>query len=181
MQIAFLILLFITGACTGSFLCCSARRLQYRETQHSSLGRRSVCLSCHYQLKWYDNIPIISWLLLKGKCRKCHKKIGSAELLSEIGSSLAFLALGSTINLETANITDWINFFLILALIAVLIFLAIYDGLFGELPTAFLTLAIILGFTVLAFKEYSLITLSHSTYDLIWQPTLAVLILGGLY
>ena len=45
---------------------------------------RSHCLSCGYQLKWFDLIPIISWISLGGKCRKCRSKIGALEFISEI-------------------------------------------------------------------------------------------------
>jgi len=180
MQILFLILLFILGACIGSFLCCSARRLKNHQTKHQPLGKRSVCLSCHYQLKWYDNLPIISWVILKGKCRKCHQKIGLAEFLSEIGTALAFVALGTTINVETAGLLTWLTFISTVLLTTILIFLAIFDGLYGELPTIFLISAIICGFAVLVLKEFSFLTL-YPLGELIWQPILSILILGGLY
>ena len=87
--------MFILGACFGSFLCCQARRLRLKEgkkPKSKKLPARSICLSCGYQLKWYDNLPIFSWLLLRGKCRKCRQKIGILEVLSELGLALAFLA-----------------------------------------------------------------------------------------
>ncbi|MBR3122485.1 prepilin peptidase [Candidatus Saccharibacteria bacterium] len=180
MQIGFLILLFILGACIGSFLCCSARRLHFRQAEHRSLGKRSVCLSCHHQLKWYDNLPIISWILLKGKCRKCHQKIGLAEFLSEVGTAFAFVALGATIDIETAGLLAWLTFASTVMLAIVLIFLAIFDGLYGELPTLFLILAIICGFVILILKECLFFTL-YPLSELIWQPILSTLILGGLY
>lgn len=50
-------------------------------------------MHCRKRIKWYDNIPIISWLVLRGKCRYCHKKIGIADFLSEIGMAVAFFML----------------------------------------------------------------------------------------
>ena len=68
METVFLVGLFILGACFGSFLCCQARRLRIKDKHGKKsvkkLGSRSVCLHCKAKLKWYDNIPIISWLIL---------------------------------------------------------------------------------------------------------------------
>lgn len=186
MQVAFLILLFVLGACLGSFLCCQVRRLHLKSQKKSSpkLGKRSVCLHCGEKLKWYDNLPIISWLLLKGKCRKCHQKIGLTELLSELGTGLAFLSLGFGASLNGVVIgsrwvlpTEWwlLSFSLIFA--TILAFLAIYDGLYGELPTLGLILAIIVAIIMVVFREWILFFMWRDMIDLLF----AVLILGGIY
>lgn len=52
---------------------------------------RSHCLSCGYNLQWYDLLPIISWVLLRGKCRQCKKPIGWFELLIELGVATFFV------------------------------------------------------------------------------------------
>ena len=175
MQIFFLILLFIIGSCAGSFLCCEARRMHIRSTTKGKdkLGSRSVCLDCKYQLKWYDNIPILSWLFLRGKCRKCGKKIGLAEILSELGMALAFLAIGTTININLATPLEWAVFLAILILTANLGFLAIYDGLYGELPVLCLTISTICAIIVLILKEWT-------SFSIV-APLASVAILGGLY
>ena len=201
MQICFLILLFVLGACLGSFLCCQARRLHLRTTPKSSaktktksvhLGARSVCLSCGYQLKWYDNLPIISWLILKGKCRQCGHKIGLAEILSELGVGLAFLALGFgaqlngiTIESTCINPTEFITFVSALIFTTLLAFLAVYDGIYGQLPTIFLTFSIICAIIIATLREWASLSvvadfwpsLSHDLLNLLF----AMLILGGLY
>lgn len=183
MQILFFVLLFVVGACFGSFLCCQARRLHHKTANKhvKPLGNRSVCLKCHYQLKWYDNIPIISWLFLRGRCRKCHAKIGLAELLSELGLGAAFLLIGTTIDPLTANLWSWALFAIALLFMLAIGFLAIYDGLYGELPTKYLVLAIIVAFIHLAVREASTIVQVGFAPALITDPLLAVLILGGLY
>lgn len=184
MQIVFRIILFIVGACFGSFLCCQARRLHYREDKsHNTkkLNPRSICLHCKKQLKWYDNLPIFSWLLLRGKCRYCHQKIGLAELLSELGLGLAFLLLGFNLNPIATPLLDWIVFIIALIFTTVLSFLAIYDGLYGELPTIFLILAIVLACIHLAVQTCMTINTTGFTPAIIWQPLASVAILGGLY
>ncbi|PIT94300.1 hypothetical protein COT98_04410 [Candidatus Falkowbacteria bacterium CG10_big_fil_rev_8_21_14_0_10_39_9] len=59
------------GLIIGSFLNCLVWRLYKEET----LLGRSFCPKCHHQISWFDNIPILSWLILKGRCRHCHKAI----------------------------------------------------------------------------------------------------------
>lgn len=181
MQIVFFVLLFILGACFGSFLCCQARRLHLRETHHQSLGSRSVCLSCKHQLKWYDNIPIVSWLTLLGKCRHCRSEIGIAEFLAEVGVALAFVLVGTTIDPLTANLMGWIIFIIFLIFTLVLSFLAIYDGLYGELPVSFLIIAVAIAVILLAIQEWAAFSALGFNPKLIWYPIVSVLILGGLY
>jgi prepilin signal peptidase PulO-like enzyme (type II secretory pathway) len=67
----FLITVFILGLIIGSFLNCLIWRLHKKET---ILGR-SYCPECRRQIFWYDNIPLLSYLLLHGKCRHCQKRI----------------------------------------------------------------------------------------------------------
>lgn len=63
----------LLGLCLGSF----SNVLIYRLSNHISLFEksRSFCPKCEHEIKWYDNIPIISYLVLKGKCRNCKEKI----------------------------------------------------------------------------------------------------------
>lgn len=181
MQIVFLIIMFILGACLGSFLCCQARRLHLKETKKKKLGPRSICLNCKTRIKWYDNLPIISWFILKGKCRTCGKKIGAGEVLSELGCALAFfiLALGAYLNGLTIDLflaktsLEYGILATLIVLIVSLLFLAIYDGLYGELPVLFLTISIICAIIIVFLKQW----IYFSSFDLF----LSVLILGGLY
>lgn len=199
MEIIFRIFLFVLGACIGSFLCCQVRRLHLRRTKspaqaksksksatrfaarHSKLPSRSICLHCKKPLQWYDNLPIISWLVLKGKCRHCHKRIGLAEFLSELLTAIAFPLLSLTIDPLTASSLVWVIFIAVLLLTSILIFLAIYDGLYGELPTTCLILAIALAAIILLARSFPIFSTASFTPTLITNPLLSVLILGGLY
>ena len=181
MQAVFLIFLFVLGACAGSFLCCQARRLRLKEKGKKPLGQRSVCPKCHYQLKWYDNLPIISWLALGGKCRKCGKKIGLAEILAELGLALSFVAIGTTINPELSASLAWLTFVLNLIFISSLGFLAIYDGLYGELPSLCLTFSIICAIIIAILREWTSFSSWPNFANHLGDILLAVAILGGLY
>ena len=179
-------LLFVVGACFGSFLCCQARRLRRNEKGEKKLGSRSVCLNCKAKLKWYDNIPMISWFVLKGKCRKCGKKIGAAEILSELGTGLAFFLIGlgahlSGTRIDFASPFTYVYLVIFLILMLSLAFLAIYDGLYGELPVPFLTISIICAIIIVILKQW----ISFSNFSFSWQflgdLVLSIAILGGLY
>lgn len=71
-MIAKSILLFIFGVSIGSFI--NVIRYRYKKVQ-SIIIPRSYCDNCKKKLNWYLNIPLISWILLKGKCKFCKFKI----------------------------------------------------------------------------------------------------------
>ena len=182
MEIAFHLLLFILGACFGSFLCCQARRLRYNSTHKTKLrATRSICLHCKKNLKWYDNLPLISWLILKGKCRYCHHKIGIAEFLAELATAFTFLLLSFAISPSSTDPLAWTTFIVSLLLVLVFIFLAIYDGLYGELPSILLTISIICAIILLSLKTWAYLLVNPFNPILITDPLLSATILGGLY
>ena len=86
-ETCFLILFFIIGTVMGSFYHVVATRLSIDE---SIIKPGSHCPKCNYFLKWYDNIPILSYILLKGKCRNCHSKIPISYWIVEIVTGLLF-------------------------------------------------------------------------------------------
>lgn len=53
---------------------------------------RSLCLHCGRQLAWYDMIPVVSWLAVRGRCRTCQQPIGTMELWAEVLLAAAFVA-----------------------------------------------------------------------------------------
>ena len=187
MKALFLILMFILGACFGSFLCCQARRMEYKEAKKGKkkkapkLNKRSVCLKCGYKLKWYDNIPIISWLLLKGKCRECKEKIGIAEILAEVLTGLAFLMLGTTLDMEWMSVRGTADFILTFIFLISVVFLAIYDGISGKLPLTWLIVAIVIGAIKVITINIIVTMLDGFDPSLIYMPIAAVAILGGVY
>jgi len=94
---------FVFGAVVGSFLNVCIYRMPKDE---SVVFPPSHCPQCNYQIRWYDNIPLLSYLLLRGKCRGCGTRISPQYPLVELvnavltlllfnrfGVSLSFLAL----------------------------------------------------------------------------------------
>jgi leader peptidase (prepilin peptidase)/N-methyltransferase len=81
---------FILGAVVGSFLNVCICRLPVDE---SVVSPPSHCPHCQYQIRWFDNIPLVSYLLLGGKCRGCQAKISPQYPLVELLNALLCLAL----------------------------------------------------------------------------------------
>ncbi|MEA1973123.1 MAG: prepilin peptidase [Candidatus Cloacimonadota bacterium] len=85
----FSIFSFIFGTVFGSFFNVCISRIPKNE----SLIPDSHCPNCNYQIKFYDNIPLLSYLILRGKCRNCGLKISLQYPLVELISGLLFLGL----------------------------------------------------------------------------------------
>ncbi len=88
MPILILIFVFIFGLIIGSFLNCLVWRLHKKE----GLLNRSYCPKCRKQIAWHDNIPVLSFIMLKGKCRQCGKAISWQYPLVELATGLLFVA-----------------------------------------------------------------------------------------
>ncbi len=85
------------GACLGSF----ANVLVYRLPRNLSVvGPRSFCPACGARVAWHDNIPVLSWLLLRGRCRSCGQPIPRRYPVLEMAGAvclvLGFLRFGLT-------------------------------------------------------------------------------------
>ena len=92
-----LLLFFLAGAAVGSFLnVCIARW----PMEQSVIRPPSRCPHCETPIRWYDNVPILGWIRLGGKCRNCRAPISvvypAVELAVALGWLLAALAFGST-------------------------------------------------------------------------------------
>ncbi|MCL2012465.1 MAG: prepilin peptidase [Cystobacterineae bacterium] len=80
--------LAVLGLCIGSFLNVVIARLP----EGRSLWKpRSACMACQAPIRWFDNIPVFSWLFLKGRCRHCRQNISIQYPLVEFLTSALFL------------------------------------------------------------------------------------------
>jgi len=87
MYIITYIFIFLFGLIIGSFINCLVWRLHKKET----LWGRSYCPHCRKHIAWYDNIPVISFFILRAKCRKCREKISWQYPAVEFITGLLFL------------------------------------------------------------------------------------------
>ena len=80
---------FALGACIGSFLNVCIHRLPAEE---SIVRPGSRCPQCATPIAWYDNVPVLSWLWLRARCRRCGGAIGVRYPLVELGTGLLAVA-----------------------------------------------------------------------------------------
>lgn len=89
MELFIPIFAFVFGACVGSFLNVVIARLPKGE---SIVRPASRCPHCHRGIRWHENVPILSWLLLRGRCRGCKRGISLRYPLVELAAGLLALA-----------------------------------------------------------------------------------------
>lgn len=87
MEVYFLVSFFIFGAVMGSFYHVVATRMSNDE---SILFPASHCPKCNHRLKWYENIPIFSYLFLRGRCSSCSSRIPISYFIVELVTGLLF-------------------------------------------------------------------------------------------
>ena len=87
-EVAIYIAAFLFGIVIGSFLNVCIFRIPKEE---SLSAKRSHCMSCGYQLRWFDLIPLFSWIALRGHCRKCHAKISVQYPIVEAANGLIYV------------------------------------------------------------------------------------------
>ncbi len=114
------ILYFIFGLIIGSFLNCLIWRLH---TGESMLGR-SHCVKCGAKIKWYDNIPLFSYLFLLGRCRNCKEKISIQYPIVELLTGFLFV-VAFYLNFSNGYNSLYIAKYLFVISVAIIIF--IYD------------------------------------------------------
>jgi prepilin signal peptidase PulO-like enzyme (type II secretory pathway) len=193
--------LFILGAIFGSFAGAQVWRLRAQqlkddkkqgeavdETEYKILKKlftkkfaadRSRCLHCEKQLKWYDLMPIISWLSTAGRCRYCSQPIGRYELAIEFGVGLFFMV--SYIVWLPAGIDNWLvasQLIVWLAAGVVLAMLFSYDYKWFLLPNVLNFTLALLGFTYFALH---ILIVGDITGAMLLSFGGALLIMSGLY
>jgi leader peptidase (prepilin peptidase)/N-methyltransferase len=107
-------LAFVGGMVTGSFVGLVANRLP---RGRSIVGPRSICDSCGAQIAAYDNVPVVSWLMLRGRCRTCDARIPVRYPLIELAVGAAFAVTAVVLRDDPAQLALGLLFVAMLAAI----------------------------------------------------------------
>ena len=103
MDVAVAAFFLVPGLAVGSFLNVLAARLPLRR---SVVHPGSACMSCGTEIRWYDNVPLLSYALLRGRCRSCGARIGlrypAVELVTALLVAGSVLAFGLTLDAAVA-------------------------------------------------------------------------------
>lgn len=144
----------IVGLIIGSFLNVVIYRVPLEK---SIVSPPSACAHCGHAIRWYDNIPLVSWLVLRGKCRDCGGRISIRYPLVELGSALFFVLVAlifvppilhaSTLPTIWAGVLALVAY---LYLAAISVALALIDLDTRRLPNAIVVPGYLVGAVLLA-------------------------------
>jgi len=134
------VFIFLFGLAIGSFLNVCIYRIP-REGLSVHVPPRSFCPTCYDPIRISDNIPVLSYLLLKGKCRHCRSQISVLYPLVELATAVIFLLLSYQLGLTS-------KFLLAIAFIAVLLPISIIDAQHYIIPNTLIVTGLILGFSI---------------------------------
>ena len=142
----------LLGLAIGSFL----NVVVYRVPAGRSLTPDSACPKCGTAIRRRDNIPVVSWLLLRGKCRGCHEPISARYPLVEAGTAVAFTVVALRFGPDAVGaatvpdaVAGWLTLVAFLMLTAVSIALALIDIDTHRLPDVIVLPALVAGILLL--------------------------------
>ena len=129
---------FLTGAAVGSFLnvCISRWPLNL-----SVVRPRSRCPRCERAITWYENVPIVSWIVLRGKCRGCRLPISIQYPAVELGIALLWVAAFAAFS------SDWFLALRVAVFTTVLVGIAVTDLKHYLIPDGFTVFGLLWLFT----------------------------------
>ncbi len=139
-----LLLFFILGLSFGSFL----NVLVFRYHTGLSLGGRSQCFTCGKALRWYELVPVFSFCLQRGRCRRCGAKISFQYPLVEFLTGMLFVAVYVQSGNRVLLVLD-------LAAWSLLMAMAVYDIRHTIIPDGFVAPFIVLGLLRVFLFAYS--------------------------
>ena len=120
----FVIVAGLFGANLGSFLNVCIYRIP-RDGLTVSKPKRSFCPSCGTWIRWFDNVPLVSWLALGGRCRYCKAGISSRYFVVESLTAAMFVLVA--LRYLGADEVQWASFFVVAVLVAALVVASFID------------------------------------------------------
>jgi leader peptidase (prepilin peptidase)/N-methyltransferase len=178
-----ILVLVLLGLCLGSFVNALVWRTheqsktKNREIKEelSVLRGRSMCVNCRHDLTWHDLLPVVSWLMLGGKCRYCRKPISRQYPAVELVTMLLFVFSYLVWPYGFSGVGLW-QFGFWLAFLTGFVALAVYDLRWKLLPNS-----IVLPLTILAAVYVLAYAVLTNDAVVIVEAILGMASIGGLF
>jgi leader peptidase (prepilin peptidase) / N-methyltransferase len=154
MNVLIFVFIFLLGTIIGSFLNVVIYRFN---TGKSITKGRSICMTCNNNLRWYELIPILSFLIQSGKCRRCASRISHQYPLVELITGLIFALIASKF-LPVLYVSYWLYIFFVILFVfifSLLIVISVYDLRHKIIPDKLVFTFVIISFLSI-FVNYSL-------------------------
>ena len=145
------IAIFIFGITIGSFLNVCICRIPLGE---SIVTAPSHCMSCGSKLKWYDMVPVFSWLVLGGKCRSCKAKISAQYPIVEAANGILYVVVCMVNGLNGQSL-------LYCLMVSALLVLSVIDWRTYEIPVGINLFLAVLGVIAAVRKQEIIRTLTN--------------------
>ncbi|OGI15258.1 MAG: hypothetical protein A3E38_00440 [Candidatus Moranbacteria bacterium RIFCSPHIGHO2_12_FULL_54_9] len=165
---------FTSGLIVGSFLNVLVYRLKDAET----LLGRSFCRHCEHQIRWYDNIPLLSFILLRGACRDCDKRISWQYPLLELVTGLLFMLTGQYF-FSVLDSVSWLTTGWLLFTLSCLVVIGAYDLRHMEIPISMLIISAFL--TYLFLGAHFLLVSEPFFGSRLWYGLLGGMVVCGFF
>jgi len=163
------IVVFVFGSIVGSFLNVCIYRMPLAK---SVVWPGSHCPNCEKKIPWYDNIPFLSYLFLRGRCRFCKKQIAIRYLLVELLTALVFVMFFNRYGLSY-------DFFVYVVFVCSLIVATFIDIKHRIIPDEISIGGIIIGFLLISIKGFNLKPLTYNLRP-ITDSFLGIILGGGI-
>ncbi len=137
-----LVIVFLFGILIGSFLNVCVYRIP---TNENIATTRSHCMSCGNVIRWYDLVPVLSYLLLRGRCRNCGAKLSIQYPIIELLNGIIYCIVFTVMGLNVKSV-------LTMALASALIVIAVIDWRTYEIPFGLNVFIAVLGLADIVCK-----------------------------
>ena len=164
---------FVFGAVIGSFL----NVLILRFNTGATLGGRSKCFSCGRELRWYDLVPVLSFIFLRGRCRFCKSKISVQYPLVEFITGFLFWGVFLKFSVFAVPFSTFylLPFTFDFCILSLLVVISVYDLKHKIIPDCFAySFAILSLVKLLSTVGFSALVVFPRVFDLIAGPALAL-------
>ena len=169
-----IVLMVVLGLCFGSFVNAAVWRIKHKK---DLVRARSQCVHCKHTLAWYDLIPVVSWVILRAKCRNCKKPISIQYPIVELAVAALFVVSYLFWPFALNGLNKWVLFGLWLISGVILAILFIYDLKWLVLSNKLTYPLIVIGLIAASLRLVTAQDFSTVAFNI----GFSVLVLAGVY